>query len=118
PGLAEQLHQCHLDLGVTGGAVAAMGPEGVGDEVGEAGGDLQQAGVPGAAVLGQGRLDQVTGAVQLVVVGEVRPAPLPAQLLVVDGVQVPVLVLGGGDPAGDSALQLEQLRVPGAADLV
>src|SRR5690625_2230290 len=63
-------------------------------------------------------LTQAAGAVQLVVVGEVRPAASLPQLLVVDGVEIAALVLSGGDPSGDAALQLQQLRVAGAADLV
>ena len=74
-GLAVQLHQRRLDLGVAGRGRPLAGAEGRVDVVGEAAGDVQQAIAAGRAVVRDGRLEQVASAVELVAVPEVDPAP-------------------------------------------
>jgi hypothetical protein len=64
------------------------------DQVDEAAGHGQQVVVSAAAGLGHRGLDQVPGAVQLVIVGQVAPSGL--RHLVV-AVQIAVVVLGVGD---------------------
>src|SRR5256885_999337 len=72
--LAVQLDQRHLDLGVAGcGRLLARAEQTV-DVVGEAGGHAKQAVAAGRAVMGDGGLEEMAGAVQLVAVAEVGPA--------------------------------------------
>ena len=75
PGLPVQLHQRHLDLGMTGCHDALPRAEHGVDGVGEAPGDAEQAVVPGGAAMRDRRLEEVPRAVELVPVGEVGPAP-------------------------------------------
>ncbi len=73
-GVAVELDERGLDLGVPGRALVAAGAEDLADVVGEPAGDVEQPRVAGAARVGDRRLDQVAGAVELVVPGEVHEA--------------------------------------------
>lgn len=66
--------------------------EGLADEVREPGSDIEQAALAGGVIVGDGSLDEVARAVELVALGEV----LPAELGMTDreiGVQVAVRLL-------------------------
>jgi hypothetical protein len=92
-GLAVQLDQRHLDLRMAVGGGAPVWPEHGVDAVDEPPGDTEQPVVAGGAPVGDRRLDQVPGAVELVAVGEVGPAPARLRDRVV-GVDIAVVALG------------------------
>jgi hypothetical protein len=73
-GLAVQLDQRHLDLRMAVRRGAPVWPEHGVDAVDEPPGDGQQLVVADSAPVGDRRLDQMAGAVELVAVGEVGPA--------------------------------------------
>ena len=83
--------------GKIGGSFRA---EGIAYVVGEPAGDAEEAFAPGSAVVGDGGLDQVPRAVELVLVGQVRP-PLGRLFEDEVGVQVAVILLGVFDLGDD-----------------
>ena len=87
-----ELHQRGLDLGVAAVPVLAALPEATHGEVGEAAGDVEQVGAARGPRPRDGRLDQVAEHVQLVAPAQVGEDLVPA----VQGVQVPVVTLHGG----------------------
>ena len=97
-GHAPQLHEGKLDLlmaGIAGDLPLAVA-EGLADEICELCGDVEQAALTGRVIVGDGGLDEMACAVELVALGEV----LPAKLGMADreiGVQVAVRLLGLAD---------------------
>jgi hypothetical protein len=67
-GLAVQLDQCALDLGMPADAIdlAGLDADGSDDAIRRLAGNLEQAGVTRGSVQCDGSLDQVSGAVQFV----------------------------------------------------
>ena len=107
--LAVELDQGRLDLGVPVDPVdpARPGPEGGHDQVGDATGDVEEPGVGVGAVQGDGGLDQVAGAVELVTPGQLDKA-LAGEVHLEVGVEVAVLGLRGleqPDRRGQELLQ-------------
>ena len=80
------------------------------DVVGQLAGHVQELALAGGLVVGDGRLDQVAGAVQFVAVLDVLPAILRLDEGVI-GVEVAVGLLGGGDQVDDGVGPLLQLGV-------
>ena len=115
-GLAVQLDQRHLDLRVAVGRGAPAWPEHGVDTVDEAPGDGEQPIVAGGAPIGDGCLDQMPGAVELVAVGEVRPASARLGDRVV-GVEVAVVPLGRGHQLDQRLAARTQLVARRAGDL-
>jgi len=95
-----ELDQRQLDFLVSGHVVAFLGPEDAGDVVGELDRDVQQRLLAGGAIVSDGRLEEMPGAVQLVAGAAVRPPALRLLERVV-AVEVAVGLLGGGDPGDD-----------------
>ena len=89
PGDPVQLDQGRFDLGMPGVAVAFARAKDIVDVVGKALGHAQQAGPAGYPKMGHCGLDQVPGAVHFMVAGQVGPALVGFEYLVV-GVQVAV----------------------------
>ena len=95
---APELHERKLDLlmaGIAGDLPLAVA-EGLADEICELRGNVEQAALAGGVIVGDGGLDEVARAVELVALGEV----LPAELGMADreiGVQVAVRLLGLAD---------------------
>ena len=73
-GLPE-LDECELDLGMAAIAQSLAGAERRVDVVGQLGGDGEEVGLARGPVVGDGRLDHVPRAVELVVVAKVGPPP-------------------------------------------
>ena len=93
-GVPGELDERRLDLRMAVEArLAALVPEPLDGQVGEAAGDLEHVLAPGSAGDRDGGLDQVAGAVQLVALLEVPPALLGVHALD-PGVQVAVVLLG------------------------
>jgi hypothetical protein len=110
-GLAMQLDQGHLDLGMTRDAVVPAGAEHPVEVVQDPQRHLQQRVIAGAAGLGDGGLHEVAVAVQLVVPGEVGVPLLAGVAQLVDAVEVSVLLLRRGDGRGDVLHEAPQLGV-------
>ena len=92
---APELHERKLDLLMAGIArkLALAVAEGLADKVCKLRGNVEQAALAGGVIVGDGGLDEVARAVELVALGEV----LPAELGMADreiGVQVAVRLLG------------------------
>ena len=116
-GGAVELDERHLNLRVTADGDLAVRPEGLADVVGVAQGDAHDDVVAEAGTqAGDGCLNEVARAVQLVPHGEVGVAVLDPRL-VIAGVEVPVLVLDGLDQGAQALDLCLQSSVPGAADL-
>jgi hypothetical protein len=112
--LSVELDQGQLDLGVAvgPGALGLRGRAELGDDVvGEAAGDGEQLVGAGRAAVGDGGLEEVAGAVELVEV-DIGPA-LAGAVAGEVGVEVAVRPLGGGD-RGDGGLDVGRQRGVGA----
>ena len=117
-GEAVQLHERHLDHRMPAGGVAQIRPEDAAEVIDDPQGDGQQLLLAGAAGQGDRGLDQVPVAVELMVPGHVRVALLGGVAQRVHAVEIAVLLLGGGDPAGDLLGHPAQFGVVLAAELV
>ena len=95
-GDAGELDQGDLDLLVAGRALGTCRAKRLHQQIGGAGGHVEQGPGAGGLVVGDGRFDEVAVAVQFVFDLQVGPAHAGEQQLVV-GVQVAVGVLGGAD---------------------
>src|SRR5262249_39052868 len=112
-GLAVQLHQRCLDLRVAGRGRPLAGAKRRVDVVGEAPRDSQQTVAAGSPAMSDGGLEQMPGAVELVAVPEVDPAPPWLSHRVVR-VEVAIRLLGrlnGVDRLLDERLKL-RARLP------
>lgn len=115
-GVAVQLHQCGLDLGVAGDAVFLPWAEASIDEVDEGQCEIQQVGATCGAGEGDAGLQPVTEHVQLM--GPVQLGELPLRVHALDpGVQVAAGILHAGDES-DHLVEPGVMRAgAGAADL-
>src|SRR5699024_4907540 len=85
-GLAIQLDERHLDLGMAGDALVASHTEDGDEMIQHSEGDVEQGRLARAARLGDSGLEQVAIAVQLVVPGEIAVALLGAMAQLMDTV--------------------------------
>jgi hypothetical protein len=81
---------------VAGGVVPLAGAEGGVEVVGELDRDVEERALAGGPVVGDGGLDEVAGAVHLVLDGHIGPALVEAGEREV-AVEVPIGALGRGD---------------------
>ena len=99
-GRLRELDQGQLDFLVAGHALTLGRAKHAVDEVGVFDGHVQQRSLAGGAEMGDGGLDQVAGAIQLVHIAQVRQAFARLGQGEV-GVQISVGLLGGGDLGDD-----------------
>ncbi|OPZ76999.1 MAG: hypothetical protein BWY77_01778 [bacterium ADurb.Bin431] len=110
-GDAVEFGQSHFDNLMAGGRLGTAGAEGGADEVGVLEGDLEEIAFAGRLVMGHGGFIEMTHVVELVAHVELRPALLAGPLLQIGGVvgaggvEIAILLLGGGDEA-DQAVQV------------
>ncbi len=112
PGRAVELNEGQLDLLVAGiaGNLAFAGPEHPGKQVGVAANRVQQRPFAGRFGVGDAGLDQVSGAVELMPVAQVREAFVRFNGGEM-GVEVAVRLLGRCDQGRDVVEPLFQFRV-------
>jgi hypothetical protein len=109
-GLPVQLHEGHLDERMPIQLRALARAEGSGQEIAEADRDLQQLPVPGGPMMGNGRLDKVPGAVELVAPGQVRESGGAARGHLDVRIDVTVGLLRRDDEGGRLRLFSGQVR--------